>query len=132
VIVLVILLASIPDRLDTLRSVKQTAQIRNSMADDLRALVPRLPACQPIHAYRTFVILPATLRYELGDWSPPKVDLDAPPARGVFISPRSRREALQLRLKSSDRPVTLTHLPGRVRQTQHWSWSAVGCPRRAG
>jgi hypothetical protein len=132
VIVLVVLLASIPDRLDTLRSVKQTAQIRNSMADDLHALVPRLPACQPIHTYRTFVIVPPTFRYELGDWSPPEVPLDAPPARGVFVSPRSRREALELRLQTSDRPVTLPHLPGRVRHTRHWSWSAVGCPRRAG
>jgi hypothetical protein len=126
-VVLVVLLASIPDRLDTLRTVKHRAAVRNSMQDDLRALVPRLPACQPIHTFQGFVILSPTMRYQLGDWSPPEIRLGDPPLRGIFLGPRSPADALQLRLTSSSRPVGPPRLPGDVNHSRHWSWSAVGC-----
>ncbi|HEY8769231.1 MAG TPA: hypothetical protein VIM03_01720, partial [Thermoleophilaceae bacterium] len=53
VIVILLLLSSIPNRVDSLRSVRTTNLVRNSMVDDLRSLTERLPACRPIHAYRT-------------------------------------------------------------------------------
>jgi hypothetical protein len=126
-VALVVLLLSIPNRVDGLQDARARARVRNSMQSDLRTLLERLPPCRPIHTYRGFVIVDPAFRFEFGDWGDPRLELSQSPPRGVFIGPRTRSDAVQVRLQAGDR-VSVPRLPGHVVQTSHWSWSTVRCP----
>jgi hypothetical protein len=127
VIVLAVLLLTVPNRVDSLSGVRKTSADRNALVDDLHSLAANLPACRPIHLYRDTVgIVQPTVTYVVGDTSGDPLGLKGAPARGLFIAPRSRQDALPLQNRPTD-AVSLPRLPGTTAQTRHWSWWRAGC-----